>query len=386
MIGKDIHDAMEFVGHDLISMAETTKFSPSPWRTLLTAAACVALFVGLGTAALRQLPVYTPETPQPPTATEQPQPAEPAKDPVENPPVQEPVFGAEDFYTRFPQIERASMETYLQAHPVLLDQGWDKLRINKAEPGSDGTEIRTIHGDPVLAIDAEQQILLVRVSGENYRGVLAIANASDRLQLAPSSQLGVSGETVGTIARANNGILAINGSAFLDGDGTGNGGLLAGYAMCDGVGYNDDDHLSDIYRRLEIDREGQFRLAGIQEPIGEEVVHAVEFGPALINNGNILVDENCGFMGIHPRSAIGQGENGQVMMLVIEGRMPGYSDGTHVVQCAELLSRYGCQTALNLDGGTSAILWYDGACVTKCSNQNLPEGRPMPTAFVYTAE
>jgi exopolysaccharide biosynthesis protein len=38
---------------------------------------------------------------------------------------------------------------------------------------------------------------------------------------------------------------------------------------------------------------------------------------------------------------------------------------------------------MNLDGGTSAIMWYDGEYITKCSNQNLPEGRPLPTAFVY---
>ena len=39
--------------------------------------------------------------------------------------------------------------------------------------------------------------------------------------------------------------------------------------------------------------------------------------------------------------------------------------------------------AMNLDGGTSAILWYDGEYVTRCSNTALPEGRTLPNAFVY---
>lgn len=385
MNGKDVHDAMEFVGQDLIDMAEKMTFSPSPWRTLLTAAACAALFLGLGTAALRQLPVHVPEAVQPTVSTDVPPVEAPVTELPEPPADSNPASPEETFYARFPQLERASMEAYVQAHPELLNSGWDKLRIQEAAPGSPGTEIVTTQGDPVLAVDVEQQILLIRVSGEQYQGVLAIANDPGRLRLAPSSQLGIAGETVGTIAQANNGILAINGSAFLDDDGAGDGGLLAGYAMCDGVGYNEDDHLSDLYRRLEIDDEGRFRLAGIQESIGSEVVHAVEFGPALINHGNILVDENCGFMGTHPRAAIGQGENGQILMLVIEGRMPGYSDGANVVQCAQILANYGCRTALNLDGGTSAILWYDGACVTKCSNSYLPEGRPLPTAFVIEA-
>lgn len=32
-----------------------------------------------------------------------------------------------------------------------------------------------------------------------------------------------------------------------------------------------------------------------------------------------------------------------------------------------------CMQTMNLDGGTSAIMWYDGEYVTKCPNQNLPE-------------
>ena len=39
--------------------------------------------------------------------------------------------------------------------------------------------------------------------------------------------------------------------------------------------------------------------------------------------------------------------------------------------------------AMNLDGGTSAMMWFDGEYITKCSNQSLPYGRPLPTAFVY---
>ena len=41
--------------------------------------------------------------------------------------------------------------------------------------------------------------------------------------------------------------------------------------------------------------------------------------------------------------------------------------------------------AVNLAGGTSAILWYDGQCVTRCSNSYHTEGRLLPNAFVYHA-
>ncbi|MBQ4346535.1 MAG: phosphodiester glycosidase family protein, partial [Oscillospiraceae bacterium] len=77
-----------------------------------------------------------------------------------------------------------------------------------------------------------------------------------------------------------------------------------------------------------------------------------------------------------------QNDRGEIMMLCIEGRQLT-SLGIGVVGCAEILSRYGCQQAMNLDGGTSAILWYNGKCVTRCSNEELPEGRTLPNAFVY---
>ena len=382
MNGKDLHDAVEFVGQDLIDLSEKQRFDRSIWRTMLPMAASLLLIAGLWSVSSRHLTSVVPSE----TTQSEAQPAEePNSSEQEVPPPEQETLHTDrslPLFEQFPQLQSPSMEAYLQAHPEL---DTETISLNNANPDDTGTGILTVQGDEVLAIDMQNQILLIRVTGENYRGVLAIANDPTRLRLHPSSQLGTAGETVGTIAQDHNGILAISASGFLDEGGSGDGGQLLGYAMHSGVSCNETAHLSDPYRRLEINQDGQFRLAGIQEDISADVEHAMEFGPALIKNGEILVDETCGFTGIHPRAAIGQGENGQIMMLVIEGRMPGYSLGTDVIQCAEILSRYGCQTALNLDGGTSAILWYDGEYVTKCSNSNLPEGRLLPNAFVIRA-
>ena len=71
-------------------------------------------------------------------------------------------------------------------------------------------------------------------------------------------------------------------------------------------------------------------------------------------------------------------------MLVIEGRLPEVSLGAGLPTCAEILKAYGCETAIPLDHGTSAILWFDGEYVIRCSNRALPQGRLLPTAFVVT--
>ena len=71
-------------------------------------------------------------------------------------------------------------------------------------------------------------------------------------------------------------------------------------------------------------------------------------------------------------------------MLVVEGRRPldGIL-GTDVNTCAQLLKQHGCMQALNVDGGTSAIMWYDGEVVTRCSNTAIPEGRGLPNIWAY---
>lgn len=369
MNGKDIHDAMEFVGYDLVDMAENQYFPRPWWHTALAAAAMLAVMLGLGAAALRYVwvpaPVLTTPTEVPVLeATEMPEQDEPETIPEVHP-----------LAAQFPQLDESALADY-------PEQDWTSFYLNEAGLEDDGTDLYTIQGDQVLAIDAKNGILLIRVRGEEYQGVLAVVNDPMQLSLQASSQLGTAGETVGTIAEAHNGILAVNGSHFIDDNGAGNGGILAGYAMCDGVEYNTEAHFGAGYARLEINSEGRFFLIDSDAPVSINMHNAVEAMPILIQNGAAMVDEDCGFTGIHPRTCIGQTANGTVLILVIEGRMPERSMGTNVIECAEILNRYNCENAINLDGGTSSILWYDGEYVTKCSNQALPEGRPLPNAFV----
>ena len=302
---------------------------------------------------------------------------------VEIPPQVDPEEVAEEnFYTLFYEIDQPSLEAYLSEHPEALANGWDNLYINEAGLDDSGTSIQTIYGEQVLAIDAKNQVLLVRVTGSGYLGVLAIAKDPARLSVYPSSQLGVTGEYIGTIAENHNGILSITGSGFIDPDGNGNGGILAGYALCDGTAYG-NAHMGWGYKRIELHEDNLFYIKDASDPVSEDATDAVEFQPALIIDGTIVVDSNCGWTGLQPRACIGQSDKYEILMLVIEGRMPLRSTGTHVIECAEILKRHGCMQAMNLDGGTSAMMYFDGEYVTKCSNQSLASGRPVPTAFVY---
>ena len=285
----------------------------------------------------------------------------------------------EDFYELFWELDRSSMEAYLRQHPESLDNGWENLYINEAGLDDDGTSIQTTMGEQVLAIDVPNQVLLVRVSGSGYRGVLAVAKDPSRLSLETSAGIGSYGEYAGTIAEKNNGVLSMTASGFIDPNGVGNGGLLAGYCRSNGEDYYGTSY-GWSYKRLELREDNYFYLVDVSSSVHEETTDAMEFTPALVIDGEVL--ETPGWNSLNPRAIIGQSDKGEILMLVVEGRLID-SLGITVQDCGPILERHNCMQAMNVDGGTSAILWYDGEYVTRCSNTACPEGRQLPNAWVY---
>jgi hypothetical protein len=64
---------------------------------------------------------------------------------------------------------------------------------------------------------------------------------------------------------------------------------------------------------------------------------------------------------LHPRTALGLDQAEQTLIVVIvDGRQPGYSEGVSIPELAEIMLEYGAYTALNLDGGGSSALVIEG--------------------------
>lgn len=287
------------------------------------------------------------------------------------------------FYELFWELDRGSMESYLQAHPDTLANGWDHVYINEAGFDDSGTSIQTTFGEQVLAIDAHNGVLLLRITGKGYRGVLAVGKDPSRLSIEMASTLGTAGQLSGTIAEAHNGVLAMNANGFLDPNGAGNGGLLAGYTMSNGTAYG-DHFTAYAYKRIELHDDNLFYIKDALSPVGEGCTDAAEFTPALIVDGKKIMDDY--WTGEQPRACIGQSDKYEILMLVIEGRYPLEGIlGTSVNNCSEILLQHNCMQAINLDGGSSAMLWFDGEYVTQSSSSPLryTGGRPLPNAWVY---
>ena len=289
----------------------------------------------------------------------------------------------ENFYSVFWELDRTSMETYLAEHPDTLANGWEHIYINEAGFDDKGTSIQSTFGEQVLAIDAYNGVLLLRISGKGYRGVLAVGKDPSLLSIEMASTLGTAGQLSGTIAEAHNGVLAMNANGFLDPNGAGNGGLLAGYTMSNGTAYG--DHFSAYaYKRIELHEDNLFYIKDALSPVSEDCTDAAEFTPALIVDGKKIMDDY--WTGEQPRACIGQSEKYEILMLVIEGRYPLEGIlGTSVNNCSEILLQHKCMQAINLDGGSSAMLWFDGEYVTQSSSSPLryTGGRPLPNAWVY---
>lgn len=58
----------------------------------------------------------------------------------------------------------------------------------------------------------------------------------------------------------------------------------------------------------------------------------------------------------NPRSVIGMDNRGRLLLVAMDGRQPGYSEGVSIQEEAQLMQRLGAVEALNLDGGGSTVM------------------------------
>lgn len=102
----------------------------------------------------------------------------------------------------------------------------------------------------------------------------------------------------------------------------------------------------------------------------EEVNHIISGGPYLMKAGKIYIDTAAekltAITGRNPRTAIGYTKNNVMILVTVEGRKEG-SSGVTLNELAKIMSDLGCYEAINLDGGSSTVM-YAGGNVMSGSN------------------
>ncbi len=126
---------------------------------------------------------------------------------------------------------------------------------------------------------------------------------------------------------------------------------VIGLAASEGTIYSKD---TDKEPALYFSRTNQARF---NTPIG---------GNYNVISGNIMLVKNGKankFLGtsLAPRSAVALDRaNRNLILVVVDGRQPGYSEGVSLSELAEILIYHGGYTAMNLDGGGSSTLVVEG--------------------------
>jgi hypothetical protein len=120
-----------------------------------------------------------------------------------------------------------------------------------------------------------------------------------------------------------------------------------------------------------------------------EMRTAIGGGPMLIHDGKIRITsrEEQMYYGAEnekaPRTAMGYTADNRLIILVIQGRSPGQSDGATLLQTATLMKNLGCLKALNFDGGGSSCMLINGKETIHPSDDG--GQRPIPFVFVVKA-
>lgn len=114
------------------------------------------------------------------------------------------------------------------------------------------------------------------------------------------------------------------------------------------------------------------RVRLVLQPDWAGVVDAIGGGPALVRAGKAVFNAGEAFVPSQlalpePRTAVGQLADGRIVLVVVDGRRPGYSSGMTNFELALALVRLGVVTAAALDGGGSSTMAFDGKLLNRPS-------------------
>lgn len=221
-------------------------------------------------------------------------------------------------------------------------------------------------------------IIFEEIKGPGYAGYMLTILDPTRVFVGMPDNYGGVGLTLQEMVAKYGALGGINAGGFKDEGGSGLGGKPEGLTIIDGVIYGDTNGESMF---CGFDADGIMHVGYYTAWLAEYngIVSGVSFGPILIMNGE-AVNASSLPSGVNPRTAIGQRSDGAVMMLVIDGRQV-HSMGATYQDCMEIMLSRGAVNAINMDGGSSTSMYYQGGYVNK--NSSTTGARPLPSAFLF---
>ncbi len=238
------------------------------------------------------------------------------------------------------------------------------------------------------AESAAPALELIDISQGTVKGKLLIVRDPSRVILGTSDNLGrQAGLQLTDMVAKYNGVAGINAGGFNDENGTGNGGIPQGLVIAGGELVWGD--VNSRYNVIGLDKDHILHVGTMTgwEALQAGIQSAVSFvthdgmASSLIINGEIQTQNLQS--GVNPRTAIGQREDGAILLLVLDGRAIN-TLGATMENVVDIMLQYGAVNAGNLDGGSSTVMVYNGEIINHCASVTGP--RSIPTGFIVLQE
>jgi len=273
---------------------------------------------------------------------------------------------------------------YTSRHPQVVQTFLSQSEIDRIMNLTADQEVsvaQVINHTSVIS-DTGAGITIEDIKGPSFKGKVMLIKDPKRVKLAATKEIGVTGERVSDLVKDLGAIAGINAGGFYDPNGKGNGAFPDGLTMHDGklVHNNVGEKAVNI---VGFNDQGKLILGNMtaNQLVEKNMREVVTFEPNLIVNSNPMIKGDGGW-GIAPRTGIGQTADGTVIFVVIDGRQPTWSIGATLRDLMQVFEDYHAVNAVNLDGGSSSELVYNGKVMNKL--WNIFGERYIPTAFVVT--
>ena len=222
-------------------------------------------------------------------------------------------------------------------------------------------------------------IIVEPVKGEGYSGYMMVVLDPSRVIMGcrPGSFEG-RGYTVAQMVESFGAVAGINAGGFQDLNGAGDGATPDSLVVFEGQVYYAGSGQRDGFVGIDSNNILHVGKLSVNEIQKRDIQYGVCFGPVLISNGE-ATSMGMKASGVNPRTAIGQRSDGAMLLLVIDGRQL-VSLGATFKDLTEVFQAYGAVNAINLDGGSSSLMWYQGDYINNCAS--VIGIRPVPTTFL----
>ena len=213
--------------------------------------------------------------------------------------------------------------------------------------------------------NAKDGMIFETISGPTYKAYVLLVKDPSRVFVGTSSDYksGKHGINIFKLAEKYNAVAAINGGEFSDPGGVGTGNNPIGITYSLGECVWNDGHTKRTF--IGIDKNDRLYVSeGMTKTLADElgIRDGVCFqtGNVLITNDgdNISLHYADGNTGTAQRTAIGQRADGTFILLVTDGRSASSLGATHN-DVIDIMVNYGAVAAGMLDGGSSAMMYYE---------------------------